>query len=227
MTSAALNGLPQAALAGLSEHGVARDFAPGEWLYHEGEASHSVHVIDRGLVRLSKTALNGKRVLIGFLGSGELAGHYATLIDGPRPASGRALTATSTTCVPGDRFLDYLRAYPDLALTLLHELADQLVATSAHVLELSTIDASSLIALRLVQLATEARFAEIRTRDGASIVVQSALSQHDLAAWAGVSERSAATALQRFRELGVITTSRLRVEIRDVAALHRLAGRPR
>ena len=59
----------------------------------------------------------------------------------------------------------------------------------------------------------------LRERRDHPIVIEPALSQRDLAGWAGVSDRSAAAALQQFRSEGLVRTGRLRMEILDLEAL--------
>ena len=56
------------------------------------------------------------------------------------------------------------------------------------------------------------------------VVIEPALSQSDLAGWAGVSHRSAAAALHEFRNDGLISTHRLRIDILDLDGLERRAN---
>ena len=118
--------------------------------------------------------------------------------------------------------MEVIAQHPNFALSMLANLTGQLRRTTNHLLALAAADANELIARRLLQLATSPTFSPVRSELAGSTLISSPLSQHELADWAGVSHRSGAAVLHQLRDDGVISTSRLRLEIHDIQALRRI-----
>jgi CRP/FNR family transcriptional regulator, cyclic AMP receptor protein len=80
--------------------------------------------------------------------------------------------------------------------------------------EFGAHDTTGRVAARLVELAE--RFGQTA---GDQVKIAMPLSQDELASWTGSSREAVSKALSALRSLGWIETSRLRVVIRDLAAL--------
>ena len=190
----------------------------GSWLFHEGDEAYEAFLLTDGLMKLLKVAPDGTQTLIGVRGPGALLGEIS-LIDGLERSTG-ALAAVSSTflVVKRDRLAEVMDEDPTLSHTILSMLCRRLRASDDHILELARGDVSGLVAQGLLELATAPAFGAARDV-GESIVIRLPLSQHELAAWAGVSPRSAAGALQRLRDEGVIDTGRMQIVVHDVDRL--------
>lgn len=198
-----------------------RHLETGSRLFHEGEPPVEAFFIDRGLVKLVKTAENGTESLLEFRGPGAFVGERSVVDGLPRMTSGVAATPASVAPVPRDRLMACIQRDTDLALTMLTTFAGSVRSAVAHVLDLRAGNATSLVATRLLQLVQDPTFESIRVDRGGEIEIEMPMTQQELASWAGVSHRSAANVLQRLREERLISTSRHHLEIRDPAELAR------
>lgn len=202
-------------------------FRAGDHLFGEGDPSTDVFFIHQGLVKIVKTATDGKQAIIALLGAGGLVGEHAAIDGLPRGTGAVAATEVVTTRLGRHHVLDAVDAAGGVARDVLMRFTGQLRSTTRDLLALTTGDSVTLIAARLTELVADPMFAALRSTDRRGVVVvDMPISQQDLASWAGVSHRSAAGALQELRTAGLITTGRLHIEVLDPAALAARAAGP-
>lgn len=196
-----------------------RRFETGSRLFHEGEPPVEAYFIDRGLVKLVKTAEDGTESLLEFRGPGAFVGERSVVDGLPRMTSGVAAVPTSVAPVPREQLVACIQRDPDLALTMLITFAGCVRGAVQHLLDLRVGNAVSLVATRLTQLARDPTFESIRVDRGGTIEIEMPMTQQELASWAGVSHRSATNVLQQLRDERLISTSRHHLEIRDPTEL--------
>src|SRR5436190_207202 len=119
-----MNGHDEAAegalLAYLSEddreyllgQGVRRRFRANDFVLMEGDPSDHVHVLVSGWVRVSTVVEDGREVLFGLRGPGEVLGDLAAINGWARTASCRAIEPCVAFQLTGAQFLAVLRARP-------------------------------------------------------------------------------------------------------------------
>jgi CRP-like cAMP-binding protein len=61
-------------------------------------------------------------------------------------------------------------------------------------------------------------------RNGNEVVIATPLSQHEIAAWAGLSREATVKALHALRALGWITTTPRAISVRDVESVRQRAS---
>jgi CRP-like cAMP-binding protein len=106
----------------------------------------------------------------------------------------------------------------EAARELIRVLASRLRDSDRKRLEFAALDTLGRVAWRLLELSDG--FGQ-ETDEGTSLELP--LSQEQLAGWCGASRESTVKALTSLRELGIITTGRRQVVIRDSEALRRHA----
>jgi CRP-like cAMP-binding protein len=201
-----------------------RRLARGARLYHEGDPADAAYFVHRGLVKLVKTAGNGFQALVALRGADGFVGEHAAIDGRPRLTGAVAVTDLSITTVPRGRLIAIVRDDPDLAEEMLIRFSGHLRAATQHLLELAASDAVALVAARLTQLVSDPIFEAIRTVQDETTMIEMPISQQELASWAGVSHRSVTSALRRLRAEGLVSTSRLAIDVHDPAALARRAA---
>lgn len=194
-------------------------------MYVEGSEPDLVWFLHDGLVKLETTGTDGARSLVAFRGPGEWLGEHAAVDGGPRMTTAVVVRDASMTSLRRDDFIASVLAAPDVAKALLSSFVGHVRASVEHELQLASGEPAVLVARRLLMLATEPRFAAMRSaRDGA-LSIEMPISHEELATWAGVSRRSVETALQSLRSTGVISTSRMRVAVHDLDGLDLVSRR--
>lgn len=98
----------------LEERLVAREYSPGEVVFHEGDPGLGLFVVFEGELAI----LGPSDRLLARLGPGEVVGEMALLDGGPRSATARATKATRCGLLTRGDVLPLLRSEPALALEL-------------------------------------------------------------------------------------------------------------
>ncbi|MBA2326047.1 MAG: Crp/Fnr family transcriptional regulator [Actinobacteria bacterium] len=204
--------------AALSATGNTRDYEPGDVLFREGDPGDSVVIVLAGHVKIVSTAADGREIVLGVRGPGELLGELSAIDGAPRSGSGWALGAVRALIVPRPAFQAFLDRTPRSAAPLLEVLARRVREASIRQLEFGNPDTLGRVAMRLVELADRhGRADEVGTE------ITLPLTQQELAEWTSLSREAVVKALQAMRRLGWIETGRRRITVLDCEALRERA----
>jgi CRP-like cAMP-binding protein len=196
-------GLNDKALERLIEDVRQHTVPAGGLLFLQGDPGHTCHIIERGKVRVFVLSEDGRELSVRIFGPGQIIGEMALFDDQPRSASVEALEETCTLELHRDVFIQYVRDYPSLALSLLRDLSDRLRHVTAEAEELASLTVSERLMRRLQRLS---EWAGTPARGGIRITLP--LTQEELATLVGTSRESVNRALVRLRRDG-------KVELRD------------
>lgn len=201
----------------LLARGTRRRFRANDVVLMEGDPSDHVHVLVSGWVRVSTIVEDGREVLFGLRGPGEVLGDLAAVTGRPRSASVRAIEPCTVFQLTGAEFVDVLQARPAIAIATIKTVAARLRNAESARVDSAAFDVSRRVAVVLVRLAEE------RGRTVPEGVVIDALSQEDVAAQIGAARRTVARALRVLRERGIVETGRRRFLIREPRVLRAFA----
>ena len=194
-----------------------RQFGAGQALFVEGDSAERVFVLESGWVLLSCAGPDGREVVLGLRGPGDVIGDMSILDGEPRSATALALAPIEAVVAPASA-LTAAVAEPEVAQAMIRVLAARLRDADRKRVEFSSLDTLGRVAWRLLELSE--RFG---TPTDEGIVVELPLSQEQLASWCGASREATVKALASLRSLGTITTGRRRVVITSAEALSRHA----
>jgi CRP/FNR family transcriptional regulator, cyclic AMP receptor protein len=214
-----LNSLTSPEAAGLRSRATERRFARGGALFHEDGAPDRVYVVLTGFVKLSRLSNEGREVILGIRGPGDLLGEQSAIDQRPRSATAIALDPVTTLVISGTDFLAFLGEEPHVALIVLRTLSHRLREADFKRVELSVQDTVARVAARITELAE--RFG---SQTGKGVEIDLPISQEELAGWTGCSRDSVVKALQTMRSLGWIETARRRITVREPQELRRRTG---
>jgi CRP-like cAMP-binding protein len=200
--------------------GRTRAYRAGEVLFIEGDEAHHVLVVLSGRLKLTRSSLDGREVLIELRGPGELIGEMGSIDDSPRSATATVTEPVEAVVVPAGRFRQLLIERGSVAFAVLSSTAARLREANERRLEAGGGASLGRLCGRLVELAAGCPPAG----DGAIDIV-SPLTQQELAEWIGVSRDAVVLGFRRLRELGWVETGRRRIRILDIEALRRAAVR--
>ena len=202
----------------LERLGSIRRYRRGDVLFHEGDDAGAVLVLLDGHVKAAMMN-DGREVILAFPGPGELLGELSAVDGEPRSGTVRAVDDVEALMIPGSAFRAFLEHRPRVALVLLRSVAARLRAADRQRVDYAVNDVVVRVAGRLVELCD--RFG---AKDGAGIDIGLAITQEELAAWAGASREAVAKAMALLRTLGWVQTERRHILVLDLPALRRYAG---
>lgn len=203
--------------AALGSEGRSIQIRRGHALFVEGDRAERVFLLQRGWVLVSCLGAGGRDVVLAVCGAGDVLGELSALDGQPRSANAVAIDDVDAVVVSSAAMT---RALGDLgtAHELIAVLAARLRDGDRKRVEFATLTTQGRMAWRLLELAE--RFGELGPE---GLAVTLPLSQEQLASWCGASREAAVRALRSLRTLGIVTTSRRHLVVRDIEGLRRHA----
>lgn len=193
-----------------------RRWRRGEVLFHEGDKSEWVAVLQTGRIKASSHTATGSEVVLAVRGPGALLGEISAIDRDTRSATLQALEPVTALVMPLQDFEGYLVSHGRITYLLMRTLSQKLRDSDRKRVEFGAQDTTGRVAARIVELVE--RFGTAGSRPG-EIDIQLRLSQDELAGWVGSSREAVSKALGVLRSAGWIRTSRLSVVVLNLPAL--------
>jgi CRP-like cAMP-binding protein len=218
-----LEGVPEEDRRRLLAATNRRRFARREVLFHEGDRSDTVHLLDRGRVAVRITTPSGEVATVRVRGPGAVIGELA-LLGGPsgsvarRTATVIALEQAETLSLHRDQFMELRTAHPSVDDFLVNVLAEEVSRLSGLLVEALHVPADTRVVRRLLALASLYAVGE-PSMSG----VEVPLTQEDLASLAGTSRATVNRVVGEAEKAGLVELRRGRVIVLDPDGLERRA----
>jgi len=197
---------------------VRRQYPGGQTLFHMGDEGGSLHLIERGRVKVTIPSSSGEELILAMLGAGELLGELS-LIDGkPRSATVQALEKTETLCLHRKDLLALMRDRFDVVEKILEVLARRIRDTDLLLAERNFLDITSRLAKKILDLGDT-----FGIREGGQVRIGVKITQKDLASMIGSSRESINKQLKALRDQGLVRMCGGTIEILNRERLLRKA----
>jgi CRP/FNR family cyclic AMP-dependent transcriptional regulator len=188
-------------------------------VFWEGQPSFSVLIIREGTVKVTRRDAEGNEIVLAIRGGDQVIGEEGVLMDEPRSATVTTITEVTALTVRAEQLLRFVeerklwRAMYQAAVRRRRQLDERLV-------QLREEDVGTRLARCLLDLVNEIG---VETKDG--WVIESSLSQRNLATRITASRDSVAQEFRKLRKGGLVTTKRRRIVVKDVSALRDMTTR--
>lgn len=199
-----LRGIPlfrrvsEADLEELATHLIERRFPKNATVVEEGLPGDYMYVIRKGRAKVTKASEDGREKIMNFLEAGAFFGDMALLGDETRSASVKTLEESILLALSRRDFIDLLRQSPDLALSVIEELANRLRETNEQARSLS---------FQGVEERTRNLFERIGRADasGSSRLMTPVLTHQQIADMVGTSRETVTRAIKQLKKSGWLT----------------------
>jgi len=210
---ALVNPDARAALLGL---GRVRRYRRGATIVLQGARDDTVFVVLEGRVKVTLDTPDGREVVLGLLGPGDLLGEWEAIDPElvSRAASEVALEPVECRVFSADDLRQFLVDHPAAALQLLRLTIRNFLTADRRRVDATALDAPHRLAHFLVERADAQRESELDI----------ALTQEELASLLASSRESVVRALTALRTRGLIETGRRQITVRDLEGLRAYAG---
>jgi len=177
-----------------------RRYRHGEVVVGQGQAVTCLRLVVSGAVRLSAVVPNGREVVVGLLGPGDVFGELALLGGGPSPVEARALGAeTAIVALPIETLREVVRRAPASAEELLRLVASRLHHTAGALEEALAHDVPTRVSLRLRDLARSHGTAAVN-----GVRLPPRLTQDELARMVGATRESVNRTMSSLTARGLV-----------------------
>jgi CRP/FNR family transcriptional regulator, cyclic AMP receptor protein len=210
--------------------GRAVTFADKAVLCLEGEPSTHVFILLSGWVKIISASEDGRELLAGLCGPGDLVGEIAGAVTGYRTATVRAIGTVRALIVAAAPFGAYLDTHREASRAYRTAMAaHQLAAYQVRRDQAASSGAQRLarLLLDLTEQQRTGRSGAARTPGGPGGPAGLPLSQEDLASLIGASRATVTRTLRNWRSRGAVRTGQRHITVLDDTILRRIARDPR
>jgi CRP/FNR family cyclic AMP-dependent transcriptional regulator len=197
-----------------------RRFDHGEVITRQGDPVSSLSLVASGVVRLSAVTPEGREVVVGLLGVGQVFGEAALLDDGAERDSlveARVVGSATIVQIPASTLRTVIEGNPATGEELLRLVAARLHRTSVALEEALAQDVPVRVSRRLRQLALD----HGDRRSGGGVRLRVPLTQDELARMVGASREAVNRSLGVLAARGLVRTEHRTFVIPDLEALER------
>jgi CRP/FNR family cyclic AMP-dependent transcriptional regulator len=200
--------LSEASLQALAQASNSTHVKKGQFIFLQDDPSEKAYLVRTGLISIILESLDGRKLVINEMHSGDFFGEVGLLTRQSRSSSALARTDGELLVLPRLAFITILDKEPALVRRMLEMTAARLRESSERESALAFLDAQGRLArllLRLGQQELEKGYITI--------------SQEELAERTGQTRQTVAKALGRWRRAGWLITGRGRIMLLNHAAL--------
>jgi len=192
-------GFGPSEFASLEKCIVRRRYPGGQTLFHMGDEGGSLHIIERGRVKVTVPSSSGEEMILAMLGAGDLLGELSLFDGQPRSATVQALEETDTLCLHREDLLAVMRNRFDVVEKILEVLARRIRNTDMLLAEAHFLDITSRLAKKILDLGDA-----FGIREGGHVRIGVKITQKDLASMIGATRESINKQLKILRDQGLV-----------------------
>jgi CRP-like cAMP-binding protein len=189
-----------------------------EVLCRKGDPGNQLYGILSGALKVTTTGTDGKDVMFGLMGPGEVIGEIALLDGEERSATVTAVESTELLTLHRRELIPFLERNPRAAISLACVLAARVRQLSDRAEDRQTMPLPGRIAKRLLALSESHGKRPIV---GGPVEVR--MPQQDLADLVGTTRESVNKQLRAWAQEGIVELGRSRVVLKKPKALERVA----
>jgi CRP-like cAMP-binding protein len=196
-----------------------RKLKPKEVLCRKGDPGNQLYGILSGSLKVTTTGTDGKDVMFGLMGAGEVIGEIALLDGEARSATVTAVEATELLTLHRRELIPFLETNPRAAIELAGVLAARVRKLSDRAEDRQTMPLPGRLAKRLLSLAEQ-----YGKRPIVGGPVEIRMPQQDLADLVGTSRESVNKQLRAWKEDGIVELGRAKVVLKRPEALAKVTA---
>ena len=212
-----LGRLPDVVINALLSKGQRRTFAKGEMIYRRGDPGDSVMVVTSGRVKLTTTTIQGRELVLYYVGPGDIFGDISALDGKERAVDTIALEETEVFVILSRDLLPTLLAHPSAMFEIVQVLCAK-IRIGASIVEDNSLEMRGRVARGIMRLAE--RHGRASSDDPCRTLV---MSQEEFGKFVGVSRENVNRQLGQLKAAEVIRVCGSEITIIDEKGLAQIA----
>src|SRR6056297_191784 len=201
----------------LNEHKSCKDYKKGSEIYHEGSRTNGLYCINKGVVKIYKTGIDGREQIIYFAKPGDIIG-YRSILSGDLACSSAKTIQESELCfIPGDLLITLIRENGDFALDVLQQSCKELGEANSYITDIAQKTVRERLAEVLIKLKENFDLDENNE-------LQISLTREELANIVGTATESVIRLLSEFKQDNLIDLKGRKIRILDLKKLEKISN---
>jgi len=203
-------------LSRLEQRASLRQFPKKTVIYLPHDAAEGVCLLVEGRVKLCSLTPDGKEAILALIEPGELFGEMSLVSDSSRDEHAEAMLASTVVLIPGDEIINLMANSPQLALGVTKLIGWRRMRIERRLKTLLFRSNRDRVVHLLLDLAEQ-----YGQSTGKGVLLSVNLSHQNLASIIGATRETATSILGELQLDGLLTVSRQRLLIRNIAGLAR------
>lgn len=192
-------------------------FKRGEILYHEGRRMTGYYCVNKGIVKIYKTGIDGKEQIIAFAQKGDILG-YRSILSNENACTTSKVIEDSVLCfIPAHLLIELVKSNSEFSFDIMKLTCQELGEANSYITDLAQKTVRERLAEILVLLKDKFDLAA----DG---TLQISLTREELANIVGTATESVIRLLSEFKTDGFIDLNGRKIKILDIQGLTKLGN---
>jgi CRP-like cAMP-binding protein len=188
----------------------------GDIIYHEGNRLSGVYCINKGIVKIYKTGIDGKEQILKFAKPGDIIAFRSIISNEPACTSGKVIEDAVLCFIPTNRFYSLLKEYPEFSLDLMRISCKELGDANKFILDIAQKNVRERLAEVLLLLKDEFGLDD-------KGILQVTLTREELANIVGTATESVIRLLSEFKADKLIELSGRKIRLLNTGRLQKIS----
>ncbi len=189
----------------------------GKVLYHEGNRINGFYCIQRGIIKIFKTGIDGKEQIIRFAKKGDIIGFRSVLSNELACTSAEVIEESATCYISGSTLIDLVKSNGNFSMELMQLTCRELGEANAYITDIAQKTVRERLAEVLVLLHNEFGIDENK-------ILQITLTREELANIVGTATESVIRLLSEFKQDELIELNGRKIKILNLPALMKVGN---
>jgi len=168
-----------------------KEYLKGDIILMEDEVGDTFFIIMEGSVKVTKDSEDGREVILAVLSNGNFFGEISLLDGKTRSANAISLEKTKLMILKRHDFLNLIKEFPQISISLLSELANRIRKTDAQVENLAFSDAEKRVGISILSISEQ-----LGVIKNGSVHIPKLPFQQDIANMAGTTRETVSRMLK-------------------------------
>lgn len=201
----------------VNAHKTIENFKRGTIIYRENSRINGCYCIEKGIIKVFKTGIDGKEQIIRFAQPGDIIGFRSVLSNEPACTTAEVLDDSTTCYLPSDTLIHLVKHNGNFSMELMQITCKELGEANAYITDIAQKTVRERLAEILIHLKNEFGL------DG-NRILQITLTREELANIVGTATESVIRLLSEFKQDRLIELSGRKIRILDEAGLIRIGN---
>ena len=189
----------------------------GMHVFFKEDPLHSVYFIEKGIVKIYKTDLNGKEQIVSLLKDGDMFPHVGFFQSRTYPANALVVEDASFIYLSTADLKEMVLHYPEVSIKLFRVMEDKIMELQSS-LEAQVLNNTY---EQVVKLLLRLQHAHGVLQEDGSYMLPMHITQNEIAQMIGAARETISRSLSKMRKKGLISDSNEGYMLLNVEALHR------
>lgn len=189
----------------------------GNIIYHEGNRGNGIYCVNKGIIKIYKTGLDGKEQIIRFAKQGDIIGYRSILSNEPACTTTKAIEDAVLCFIPAKTLLTLVKNNPDFSMELIKLSCKELGEANKFILDIAQKTVRERLAEVLLLLKDSFGLDEEN-------VLQVSLTREELANIVGTATESVIRLLSEFKADKLIQLNGRKIKLLDLKKLDKISN---